>query len=548
MCFILILSSLWFLREIKATLFWLYLWQLKEYHIGRFVDHFRTYKGKKLFINKLLLLKVILVLLFFLQVYDKNLYLNSCSAFGFFSWILLILYFFESTKGLYGFFQNKLKMPVFTKKVILLFLSSLVFLSFYFLILFSEKNYFVIFLLIFDILTPFIISGIVLLLQPLTVLLRGQIIRKAKIKRKKLKKLQIIGITGSYGKTSTKNFLAEILSQKFKTLSTKANQNSEVGIARCVLNELNESHEIFIVEMGAYNRGGIKLLCDIVQPKIGILTGINEQHQALFGSLGNTIKAKYELIKSLPKDGLAIFNGNNKHCEQLYRDTNIPKKICYTKNPTAIENMVQRDVWAEDIRVEKEFVSFKVFSKDGDSAHFRLNLLGAQNVESILLAVCCAKYSGMTLEEIARACGKIKQEKRAVKLIKTKEDLNIIDATYSANPNGIFAHLEYLKIWKGKKVIIMPCLIELGAASSAIHQKIGQKIGRACDLAIITTKDKFREIRKGAVESGVSEDKILFIEDEQSIFDKIKNFAQKEDIILLEGRVPSGISEKLYGG
>lgn len=536
MCFILILSSFWFLREIKATLFWLYLWQLKEYHIGRFVDHFRTYKGKKLFINELLFLKVILVLLFFLQVYDGSLYLNSCSTFGVFSWILLILYFFESAKGLYSFFQNKLKMPVFTKKVILLFLSSLVFLSFYFLILFSEKNYFVIFLLIFDILTPFIISGIVLLLQPLTVLLRSQIIRKARIKRKRLKKLQVIGITGSYGKTSTKNFLAKILSQKFKTLSTKANQNSEVGIARCVLNELNESHEIFIVEMGAYNRGGIKLLCDITQPEIGILTGINEQHIALFGSFDDIIKAKYELIESLPKEGLAIFNGSNEHCQRLYQNTSIKKKI------------TKKNVWAENIKVEKDYITFNVFTGDGDSANFRLNLLGAQNVENILLAACCAKELGMNLAEISKACKNIQQEKGTARLIRTKENLNIIDSTYSANPNSVSAHLDYLKIWRGKKVIVMPCLIELGGASFQAHYKIGQKIASVCDLAIITTKECFSTMRKGALEVGMSEKNILFLDKPKLIFDKIKKFSQKEDIILLEGRMPKGFLKRFYGG
>ena len=178
----------------------------------------------------------------------------------------------------------------------------------------TNCSFLVFWLLIFDILTPAIISAIVLIFQPISVFEKYRLIKKAKNKRKKFSNLLVIGITGSYGKTSTKEFLYTILVEKFgkdKVLKTKEHQNSEVGISNCILKELNETYEIFIVEMGAYNIGGIKLLCNIAQPKIGILTGINEQHMATFGSQENIIKAKFELINSLPEDGLAILNWDN---------------------------------------------------------------------------------------------------------------------------------------------------------------------------------------------------------------------------------------------
>ncbi len=531
-----VLSFLWFIRTTKAILFWLYLWQLKEYHLGRFLDHFRAEKGKQLLINKLIILKLTL----FLLLIGANFMPWLKFSVSFFLFSLLIIYFLESAKGFFDFFQKKLKMPIFTKKIIFLFLITLFFTIFYLSGLWRTPN-FIFLILAFDILTPAVVSGIVLIFQPLAVLGKNQIIRKAIKKREKFKDLLVIGITGSYGKTSTKEFLATILSEKFKVLKTKEHQNSEVGISQCILNDLNKEYEIFVVEMGAYNRGGIKLLCNIAKPKIGILTGINEQHLALQGSLENIIKTKYELIQSLPRDGLAIFNGDNPYCFDLYQRTIYPKKT-YSLQPSISGFPV--DIWTDEIKIEKDNISFKVIMKN-DQADFKINLLGAQNILNILAATLVAKELGMSLAEISKACQKIKPEQSGVFLKKGINDLNIIDATYSANPDGVIWHLEYLKIWPKKKVLVMPCLIELGQASKKIHKRIGQKIAEVCDLAIITTKERFKEIKDGVLERGAKEENILFIENPKKIFERIKSFCRSGDVILLESRVPAELIKEL---
>lgn len=525
---IFILGFLWFVRETKVLLFWIYLWQLKEYHIGRFLVHFETERGKRLIFSTLNIIKILFLFSFFI----------FSPAFPF---LLLILYLAESFKVLTDFLQNKIKRPVLTKKTAVLISAVLIFEILFLIFLFSEFreiHQISLRILIFDLLTPAIASAIVLFFQPITALWRWQIIQKAKKKREEFKELSVIGITGSYGKTSTKEFLTEILSQKFKVLKTKEHQNSEVAISSCILNDLKEEHQIFICEMGAYNKGGIKLLADICKPKIGILTGINEQHMATFGSRANTIKTKYELIKSLPDSGLAIFNGNNKHCLELYQKTKKPKKICYNKFFAIVDNVLLMDIWGDDVKVEKEQLSFKVFSKDGHRADFTVNLLGVQNIENLLMAVCCAKELGMSLEEISRACQKIESEQGGMKLIKTRKGFNIIDSTYSANPNGVISHLEYLKIWEGKKIIVMPCLIELGRASKEVHRRIGGAIGRVCNLAIIITKERFKEIKEGAIKAGLQKEKTLFLENPKEIFERIKNFCKPGDAVLLESRVP----------
>ena len=282
--------------------------------------------------------------------------------------------------------------------------------------------------------------------------------------------------------------------------------------------------------MGAYNRGGIKLLCDIAKPKVGILTGINEQHMATFGSQDNIIQTKFELVQALPEDGLIILNDSDPKIknEKLKMKNYNPK----LKNIKLYSITEKEDIWADNIKVEKESVFFRVSSKDGDSVDFRVNLIGGHNVLNILGAAAAAKELGMNLEEIAKACEKIEPRQSGTQIKRGVEGLNIIDATYSANPSGIISHLEYLKTWHGKKIIVMPCLIELGPASKEVHERIGKKIGEVCDLAIITTKDRFKEIKE---EAG---GKAVFIESPREIFGRIKSIARPGDVIVLESRVP----------
>lgn len=541
-----ILTLLLFLSLVflKKFLFWLYLWQLKEYYVGRFLDHFSTAKGRELLFNKVNLSKLIFIfILIYAHLIPEKTPINLwLKLFAFCFLGVFFIYAAEGLKTLTDFFQKTIKKPAFTKKIVFLFLILIITTTLFFYFIFKKNLDILLSILIFDLFIPFFVSIIVLSFQPLTILGRNQIIKKAKEKREKLKNLLVIGITGSYGKTSTKEFLHTILSSKFKVLSTPAHQNTDIAISKIILEKLKEDFEIFIVEMAAYKLGEIRSPCQIVKPKIGIITGVNEQHLSTFGTMENLISAEggKELIESLPKDGLIIFNGNNKYCFQLYKETNfLNKKICYNKFSSAGDNVFLWDLWAENLKIEKEYLTFKIVSKTGESAEFRVNLLGAQNVENILLAACCAQELGMSLKEIAVVCEKIKPEQGGLQLKKGVNGLNIIDATYSANPDGVISHLEYLKIWPGKKIIIMPCLIELGKASKEVHKKIGQKVSEVCDLAIITTKERFKEIKDAAG------DKALFLEKPKEIFEKIKSFCIQGDVILLESRVPKELVELL---
>ena len=437
-----LISILWFLVFTKLLIFWIWLWQLKNYHWKRLKAHFETQRIRKLFFS------------------------------------------------LHG-----IRFPELTQKVAVI-LTTGIFIEFLFLLFaFSFTNYlFYIFLLILIILAPIIISILILFFQiPANILIK-RALKEAEQKRKRFENLTVIGITGSYGKTAVKEFLYEILSEKFKVLKTEKNINAEIGIAETILNKLKPEHQIFIAEVGAYEIGKIKQVAQMIKPKIGILTGINEQHLSTFGSKENIIKAKYELIEALPEDGIAI----------------IKDKL---------------DIQAEDIRVEKEHLLFRIESND-----FKVNLLGKHNIQNILLAVSCAKKLGMSLEEISKACLKIKPEQGGMKFLK-RNGLTILDASYSANPNGVIADLDYLQIYSSSRIIIMPCLIELGKESKQIHKRIGKKIAEVCDFTIITTKDYFKEIK--------GENKNVFlIENPEDIIVKVRELSNQETVILLEGRVP----------
>ena len=529
--------TFWFVRQEKIALFYIYLWQLKEYHWGRFIDHFRTEKGKRLIFHPL---KITKILVFFSYW--------PLARFGIASvWLALIftIYAVEFFIALRDWNNKTLKKPVFTLKtwfftsiISFIFLAILI----YTFILEIALTGFIIgipltpilALLLIDILSPIIVSVIILLFQPPAVIYRLIAIIRAKRKRLKFKDLIVIGITGSYGKTSTKEFLKTILEQKFRVLVTEEHQNSEIAIARCILNDLKPEHQIFICEMGAYDKGKIRQVANVVQPQIGVITGVNEQHLALFGSMENLMSAEggRELAESLPQNGVIILNGNN----ETIRNTKY--KIRNTKYCSTNEKI---DIWAKNITVEKEWLYFSVCDKAGDSADFKINLVGKHNIENILLAAAVAKELGMFLSEITVACKKIKPGQGAMKLLKREGSADIIDSSYSANPDGVTTSLEHLKLWFGKKVVIMPCLIELGKASGKIHFEIGKKIGKTCNLAIIVTKDKFKEIKEGAIASNMKPENILFLENPKQIFEKVKKFYLPDSVILLEGKLPKAL-------
>jgi len=469
----------WAFHILQRIFHSLYIWQLKEYRMDRFREEMTRNKNI-IFPDIVVISFLFLAIVMFGTI--NQLFLNA----------LLAFYFLIGLKSIYELMKRKWRYPALTKKMILLI--GLVFIgSAFFFYIFLDK--FPVTIIIFEILIPILLFIIILLLQIPTFFTKKYIFWSARRRRESFKDLIVIGVTGSYGKSSTKEFLYTILSGKYNVLKTEGNINTEIGIANTILNKLNKEHQIFVCEMGAYKVGEIKISSHIVKPKIGVLTGINQQHLALFGSQENIIKGKYELIETLPSDGMAFFNANNEYCRKLYDKTNIRKELY------------------------------------GDKAE-------APGEENVWGAVAVAKYLGMTEEEISKGFEKIKDRVGGIKFKEGVNGLTILDATYSANSDGILAHLEHIKKLPGKKIMVMPCLIELGTASSGVHQKIGEKTKGVCDLLIVTNKYFYKDIKKGNPEA-------MYISSASQILKKINEISSSGDVVLLESRVPEKLKKML---
>jgi len=401
-------------------------------------------------------------------------------------------------------------------------------------------KYFIVIILL-DIFLPFIVALFLFIITPFVNFQKKKIIKMAKGKIESRKEnLLVIGVTGSYGKTSTKEFLAELLSNKFKVCKTEENNNTEMGVAKTILEKLHTNHEILVVEMAAYKKGEIKRICDIVRPSIGILTGIGTQHFALFGSQENIIKAKYELIESLPEKGLTIFNGDSNFFLEVFKKTKKPKKFYSLNNPRA-------SLYAKNIREFENRVEFTVCG-GGEEAEFRANLMGKQNIPNILAALLVVQELGMKIGEnrTKEIVQSLKPFPRTMELRAGVNGIKIIDDSYSGNFEGVISALNYLKNYQDyKKMIVLYPLIELWVVARDVHIKIGRKIGVICDFCILTNNDFAKEIKSGAIEAGLEEQNIKIIEKPSEAVKQIKNLARKGDVVLLENRVPDEIIKSL---
>jgi UDP-N-acetylmuramoyl-tripeptide--D-alanyl-D-alanine ligase len=224
-----------------------------------------------------------------------------------------------------------------------------------------------------------------------------QIEKAAKLIEKQ-KKLIIIGVTGSYGKSATKDFIAEILGKKFKVLKTQGKNNTALGIANTIVKGLKNDTQVFVAEIGGYKRGEVKTVAEFIHPQIGVITGINNRYLSLFGSLENKKKANFELMQSLPKNGLAIFNGNNKDTKGLYKKTRKPKILTFTE-----------DIQAANLIERQKTISFDVRIKNR-SIHFAALHLKAQEIENLLPAIYLASYLGIKGIEIKKLVAKMRKK------------------------------------------------------------------------------------------------------------------------------------------
>lgn len=379
--------------------------------------------------------------------------------------------------------------------------------------------------------------------QPFELAWKQYLFYKASVILKNNKGLIIIGVTGSFGKTSVKHFLYQMLNNKFQTAATPESYNKKMSIAQTIINLIKPETQIFIVEMGAYKIGEIRDICQLVKPGIGILTGITNQHLERFGSLENIKKSKNELIQSLPKDGFGLFNLDSPPVKELY-DQCVIKKEDYSLSETKIE-------------IKSGVSNFNLFGNN-----VKTSILGKHNVLNILAAVKVARHLGLSENEITERVEHIQPAPHRLELIRGENQSLIIDDGYSANLEGFYAALDLVQNYHNyPKVLVTPGIVELGKRQTEENLRLAQSASKFFDYVIIVNLENRKALESGFLSrswllynsyqeekpekwqvayEGIKKDKIIFVardlnEATQEIFPKI---SRSSSLILLENDLP----------
>ena len=350
--------------------------------------------------------------------------------------------------------------------------------------------------------------------------------------------LNVVGITGSFGKTSTKFIVGTILSEKFNVLNTPESYNTPMGLSKVINNTLNPNHEVFVAELGAKVIGEIREVAELVQPKIGVLTSIGPVHIETFKNIDNIMKTKYELIEELPTDGVAIFNYDNEYIKKL-ADKTFKEKLLY-----GLEDIENLDIYADDIVVSELGSTFTLKDKGGNSISCTTKLLGRHNIYNILAGVCVAITLGLSFEEISRGIGKIEPVEHRLNIINPGTGIIIIDDAFNSNPIGTKAALDVLSQFKeGKKIIVTPGMIELGEMEEAANREFGVNIGKVCDYVILVGEKRTKPIYEGIMETNYNESNIFVVNNLEEATTQIGKIAKPKDVVLFENDLPDNYSE-----
>ena len=342
-----------------------------------------------------------------------------------------------------------------------------------------------------------------------------------------------VAITGSFGKTTTKNLVKDILDNEFYTLMTPASYNTPMGITRTIREELKPIHEIFICEMGADHVGDISYLMDFVKPKYGILSAIGPQHLNTFKTFGNIVREKFKVIEMLPEDGIAFINLDNEYISSY--ECNCKCKIV----SVAVDNK-EADYVANNIIYTNQGTSFDILI-DNELLHFETPLLGKHNITNLLLGIALGHELGMSNEKILNGVKNVSQVEHRLQLKKIN-NFNFIDNAFNSNPISSKLSLDVLEKMPGKRIIVTPGLIDLGNMEDKYNYEFGSYMKGKCDFVILVGQKQSTFINKGLIESGFNEENILIVKTVKEAFDYIYTHFSYEDTILLENDLPDAFN------
>lgn len=349
---------------------------------------------------------------------------------------------------------------------------------------------------------------------------------------KSMPELKVIGITGSYGKTSTKHYLNRILSEKYDVLMTPGSFNTPMGVIRTIREMMKPYNQVFICEMGAKQKGDVKEICDLVHPDAGIITAVGPMHLETFKTLENVQSTKFELADALPENGLIVVNNDFEACASR-PVCNVDSKRYGVACPGGC------DYRATDVRYSPQGTSFTVEGPDGFRIELETRLIGECNIANLLGAVVMAIHLEVPAERIKYAVASIEQVEHRLSIRQTPGGTTIIDDAFNSNPTGSRMAVDVLSHFKdGRRIIVTPGMIELGKEQFTLNKELGAHIGRNIDIAVIVGSYNRDAIVAGIRESGFDEQNLHIVDSFSESQTLLARLMRAGDTVLYENDLP----------
>ncbi len=342
--------------------------------------------------------------------------------------------------------------------------------------------------------------------------------------RKKFPLCQALGVTGSVGKSSTKELIYTVLRRRFKTLKSEGNLNNEIGLPLSLL-QMNESHARAVLEMGMYAPGEIRTLCEMATPRIGVVTNVGPSHLERLGTLERIAQAKAELIEALPPDGVAILNADDPLVRAMGARTRA-RVFSFGLEPHC-------DLWADEIEsVGLKGITF-VLHQGKERVRVRVPLLGRHSVHTALAATSVGVVEGMRWDEILKGLQDQSAQLRLI-AVPAENGATILDDTYNASPASSLAALNLITELPGRKIAVLGEMLELGALEKQGHQVVGGRAAQIVEL-LITVGALGKLIGEGAREAGLSEDRVIHAATNEQAVKVLRQVMRAGDLILVKG-------------
>ena len=434
-----------------------------------------------------------------------------------------------------GFFSSKIplrKSIVWTAKAITIFVFALIlsiFLLFIGVYLFFSLPIGLILLPIGFVCFPFLYTFVCMLLWPFDAIVKHWYIQQAKKLLVRHIKARIIGISGSYGKTTMKNVLSSVLSAKFRTITTPESVNTPIGIAQWLLKTLKKETEVIIIEYGEHYQGDIAGLCHMFPPDIAVLTGINEAHLERLKTLDTSITTMFEIVEHAKTDAVILLNADDEHIRSSY------KKFVKNKRVSFYSGM--NDSLAVLTITKKVFIEEKL----GWDCTFQklekmfIPLLGEYALGDVAASIVIGNLLGMNAVEFKKGIADIKPIPHRLEPIIGSGEVLVIDDSYNGNPDGVTEAIRVLsRFKKRRKIYITPGLVEIGPKAPIIHEHIGRELAGVVDRVILVKNSVTPSIEKGLLASGFDPSHIIWFNTALEAHEALSGIIQAHDVVLFQ--------------